>query len=160
MLTNSIVNDIYNMGDRTWLKSNNIFCFGNRRTGKTTNMLLKAILSYLENPRDQFRINLIVPNKMIGRNYLQHMADIASRFSWRVVILVSKPQLHIFINGDEIIFDVITTEDSVRGTLPNFIIFDEPEFYSNKRDLIRGAFISTISNNCDFVIGGGSYNLE
>lgn len=154
---------IYNIGDEDWLKSDSIFCFGDRQTFKTTNMLLKPLLKFLENPKDNFTVLLVSGNSYYGSAYLSRMEElleILETFSIIHKINIkrrTRSELLFSIDNKNIIYRVCTTDTSCRGVSSNFQIFDEPEFYPNKKNLIRGALISGIHNDSDFVIGGHSY---
>jgi len=148
---------IANMGDSNFIKSDQIFCFGDRQTGKTYNMILKsyynAIKYFMEYKEAyEFIISIITPTVVQGEVILDKIPHILKNFR----CTVKNKSKKIVIIEDEFNHSVefnIDTVESIRSKKIDYYIIDEAPFIKN----IKECLINLIYNNCVFIVGGSSY---
>lgn len=153
-----MIEKILELGDRNFLTSDNIFCFGDRQTKKTWNMLLKGFLrchEHLEKHTDQKEYRMIIVSATLsqGINSLSIGKQIAKKLG---LFIEEETQQRVVIKlcfGRKFIIELVHIADQTRGKFTDFIMWDEPEFHPNK----KGFFGSLLLNKTDFVMGGSSF---
>lgn len=139
------------MGNKRFLQSNSLFCFGDRQTLKTTNMILKSLLKFFEKPHDKYTIVYVASTFASGQPIIQKIKDIAEKFGWEIA-REAKYDITLIIDGMYVFFTIRTTEDSVRGMNTDFVIIDHAN-YINNPNLCRALLMS----EKPFIIGGDSF---
>lgn len=156
--TKNIIETLYDLGDRSFLKSDNIFCFGDRQTRKTQNMILKSLVYYFRKPSDQYRIVYISPNINSGKLVIHRIKSIIENFDWEIV-RETRDSITIKIGDNTVIFDTVSTSEKLRGSnTPSFKIWDEAEYNPDKKEFFKSiAMDMAWGKDFDFVIGGTSF---
>lgn len=157
--TENVIEELIKLGDHDFLKSDKLFCFGDRQTRKTWNMVLKSFVKYFENEmkykiinEKEFRVSWICPTLKQGITALNIVRKIAEKFKWKI-IKGTDTEIILEIAFKPYIMTLISTEEQIRGREQNFTIVDEPEYIRNKKSFFRSLLVS----NNDFLIGGSSY---
>lgn len=153
-----IIDELIALGDKNFLSGDNMFCFGDRQTRKTQNMVLKSFISYFRKPSDEYRIIYVSATMNSGRPVLNRVKEIARFFKWEIIRDV-KDGITLKIGCNRVIFDIVSTSDKLRGRHPtNFKIWDEPEYNQDKKEFFRSfALDLTLNKTFNFVIGGSSF---
>ncbi|MDE1839920.1 MAG: hypothetical protein KGH87_08375 [Thaumarchaeota archaeon] len=147
----NIIENLVSMGNKRFLLGQSLFCFGDRQSTKTTNMIIKSLLKFFENPRDKFTIICVSSTFESGRGMLDIVRKIAEQFKWEIT-QDKKYDIVLKIDGFFVWFIIRTTADSIRGIQSDFLIVDHANFITN-RHLYQSLLISDKS----FVIGGNSF---
>lgn len=147
----NLVQEILSMGDAAWLQSDQVFCFGDRQTKKTTNMVLAAFLRFIENPiNPRFTVLCLAPNRAIGNSIVDFYETIAQKLKLEVAV---RSKEHIIIMAGQNVMEVYvkSTDNGIRGFAPDFIQLHNANYLP--RNIIRSVMVI----DKDFVISGDSF---
>lgn len=160
--------EILSYGNTNFLEQEDdlLFCFGDRRTSKTTNMICKMLLNALqikekELTNGMYIVIVIVPTIEQRQGFLRRMSNIGQKLgvycnnsgtSGWYGLNVPRTQVkdgHIGIN-----VRFATTHEQVRGFIPNMIIMDNANHVRNKKEVFHS---TVVSMDAKVIVGGDSF---